>query len=552
VTAVSGGNTNADPTVEPAALAAEPASTDDRLLAAAKRLATPAAPERSATMTGRRRPRLAYLSFSTGVFDARSIRMARSAVAAGYEVTIYARWEPGLRPIEEGVGYRVVRVPADWRYLVPGLRGPSIRRAEKAMATAMARPPIGSPGPGPARSPEPIDGSGDAAGPIPASQRDLSRPGAAPARSAGVRPVGRRARFGRPVLGVPLISNLVAAADRLQRVVKAFPLRPLGWALALDRVIEPADVWHGMWAGSLPALARMRRRHGGATIYDSRDVYMLSRDLARLRAPFRSILGALERRWARAADRVLTVNEPYADLLATQLGIRPPAIVMNCPEPRSATDPVPDLLRSALGLPPDIDIILYQGQLISERGIEQAMDAILEVPSAVLVLLGYGPWEGRYRAMASAPPYEGRVLLLPAVQPGELLDWTASADVMVMPIQPTTINHRFSTPQKLLEAVAAGVPVVASDLPGMADIVTEADAGELCDPTSPAQIAAAMRRILASTPEERSARRTRILGVAHHRLNWASQAETLLGIYRELVAVRDDDPAHDAEPAARP
>jgi glycosyltransferase involved in cell wall biosynthesis len=475
---------------------------------------TTEATERSATTAGRRRPRLAYLSFSTGVFDARSIRMARSAVAAGYEVTIYARWEPGLRPIEEGAGYRVVRVPADWRYLVPGLRGPSIRRAEKAMAAAM--------------------------------------PGATPARSPGVRPRGRRTRSGPPGLALPRVSNLVAAVDRLQRVVKAFPLRPLGWALALDRVIEPADVWHGMWAGSLPALARMRRRHGGATIYDSRDVYMLSRDLARLRAPFRGILAALERRWARAADRVLTVNEPYADLLATQLGIRRPAIVMNCPVPRSPTDPVPDLLRGALGLPPEIDVILYQGQLISERGIEQAMDAILEVPSAILVLLGYGPWEGRYRAMASAPPYEGRVLLLPAVQPGELLDWTASADVMVMPIQPTTINHRFSTPQKLLEAIGAGVPVVASDLPGMADIVTEADAGELCDPTSPAQIAAALRRILSSTPEERSARRARILGVAHQRLNWASQAETLLGIYRELVAVRDDDPAHDLEQATRP
>ena len=64
-----------------------------------------------------------------------------------------------------------------------------------------------------------------------------------------------------------------------------------------------------------------------------------------------------------------------------------------------------------------------------------------------------------------------------------------------MPIQPTTLNHRLTTPNKLLEAIAVGVPVVASDLPGMAVIATESG-GELCDPEDPVSIAAAVRRIL--------------------------------------------------------
>jgi glycosyltransferase involved in cell wall biosynthesis len=480
--------------------------------------------------------------------------MARSAVAAGYEVTIYARWEAGLRPVEEVGGYRLVRVPADWRYLIPGLRGPSLRRAEAAMAAALRQPAPGPRQSHPAQPTGPTSRSGDDRAPDRASWSDASWPATAPA--IGPMAQGRGQRGRNPLGSVrpvgALVQRPVAAFLRWQRLVKAFPLRPLGWVVALDRVIEPADVWHGMWAGSLPALASMRRRYGGRTIYDSRDVYMLSRDFARIQGPLRSILVALERHWARAADRVLTVNEPYADLLATQLRIRRPVVVMSCPEPRSPTDPTPNLIRRALGLQPGIDVVLYQGQLISERGIEQAMEAILRVPSAVLVLLGYGAWEARYRALAGASPYSGRVLLLPAVPPGELLDWTASADVMVMPIQPTTINHRYSTPQKLLEAIAAGVPVVASDLPGMADIVTQTGAGELCNPTSPEDIAAAVRRVLSSTPEERSARRSRILGVAHERLSWAHQAETLLRLYRELVAPRDDDPVRSGEPGARP
>ena len=62
----------------------------------------------------------------------------------------------------------------------------------------------------------------------------------------------------------------------------------------------------------------------------------------------------------------------------------------------------------------------------------------------------------------------GTLTLAAAVPPEELLPWVAAADVVAMPIQPTTLNHRLTTPNKLFEALAAGVPVVASDLPGMA------------------------------------------------------------------------------------
>ena len=86
--------------------------------------------------------------------------------------------------------------------------------------------------------------------------------------------------------------------------------------------------------------------------------------------------------------------------------------------------------------------------------------------------------------------------LLPAVPPDDLLAWVVSADVVAMPIQPTTLNHRLTTPNKLFEAMAAGVPVVASDLPGMADIVRESGRGLLVDPTDPHGIAAAISRIL--------------------------------------------------------
>ena len=431
-------------------------------------------------MTSGRRLRIAYLSYSSGLYDARTFRMARWAAERGLDVTIYARWEPGLPLVEEHAGYRLVRAPWTPRELLPW------RRAAAATSASGPRRP---------------------------------RTSVAPP-SGGV---GR-------LVGAPWRTTL-----RWLRLLSKYPLRPMAWARALDRVAEPADLWHGMWAGSLAGMTRLQLRHGGRSIYDSRDVYMESRNLATAPRPIRAAMAWFERRWARRADRVITVNRPYATLLAARLRIPEPEIVMNCPAAWSPPVPPPDLIRAATGLGAGTRIVLYQGQLISDRGIEQAMDAILEVPAATLVLLGYGDLTEHYRARAAEPRYGGRVRLLPAVHPDELVDWTASADVMVMPIQPTTLNHQFTTPQKLFESITAGVPVVASDMPGMRDIIEPIDAGALCEPTDPASIAAALRSILDASPAERAARRERILRAAHDEYSWEVQVRVLSRIYEALL-----------------
>ena len=104
-----------------------------------------------------------------------------------------------------------------------------------------------------------------------------------------------------------------------------------------------------------------------------------------------------------------------------------------------------------------------------------------------------------------------------------------------MAIQPTSVNHLYSTPQKLFESITAGVPVVASDFPGMRDIVRDGEAGLLCDPTSPKAIADAIRQLIAASPEARAVRRGHILLLAQERYNWESQVDTLLDLYRRLV-----------------
>ena len=427
-----------------------------------------------------RKPRIAFLAYSTGEFDSRARRMATSAIQAGFDVTVYGRWEPGLAREESPYGYPIVRVPVDPFMAVPGLRWYGRRRLRAGLAR------------------------GHRSVPMPSAER------------------------GRGPIGA--LRRLWSARRWL-----SFPASILGWGAALDEVVEPSDIWHGMWIAGLPAAVRQKRRLGGAALYDSRDVYMQGRELARLSPRARRPLERLEQRWAHRCDAILTVNDAFADMLRLQLRVKRPVVVYNCPERWQVPDPRPDLIRERLGLPPTTRIALYHGGLMSDRGIREAMEAVLSVPDTALVLLGYGPWRDELAQDVAEPPYLGRVFLIDAVPSSELLPWVASADVAVMPIGDTSPNHRHSTANKLFEAIAAGVPVVATDLPGMHDIVRETGCGVLAPDTSPASIAEGVRAVLMAPPDERAAMVERCLRAHRDTYNWESQEDRLLTLYRGLL-----------------
>jgi glycosyltransferase involved in cell wall biosynthesis len=286
---------------------------------------------------------------------------------------------------------------------------------------------------------------------------------------------------------------------------------------------------------SLPAAVALRDSIGGAAIYDSRDIFFESRDWPRAGRLPRAWLMRLERRLAASCDAVLTVNDAYADILAQKLHIPRPAVVMNCPERFTPPSPPPNLIRELLGLSPQTAVVLYQGGLFTERGIAESMDAILELDGACLVLMGYGNLRDELLRTVARDPYRGRVFVIDPVPPTDLLRWTASADVMLMAVAATTLNHRYTTPQKLFEAMAAGVPVVATDLPGMAEILRATGCGVLCHAVAPEPIAAAIRSILDLPAEERRTLRARCLDAAHTRYNWESQEGTLLELYQRLA-----------------
>jgi glycosyltransferase involved in cell wall biosynthesis len=214
-------------------------------------------------------------------------------------------------------------------------------------------------------------------------------------------------------------------------------------------------------------------------------------------------------------------------------------VVHNCAPRWDPPALPPTLLRDLFEIPAEAPIALYHGGFSRHRGMEELAQATLQpgMERVHVVYLGYGSLREELLAMAGDATYGGRLHVADKVSPDELLPWVASADVGVMPIQASTLNHLLSTPNKLFESLAAGLPVVASDFPEMHRIVADDPAGplgELCRPDDPADIARAILAIVDQPPATRSALRARCLGAAHERWNWEHEVAGLLDLYREL------------------
>ena len=323
--------------------------------------------------------------------------------------------------------------------------------------------------------------------------------------------------------------------DTVGRAVQAvrYLLLARAWAGRIAAAVGQADIWQAEGLITLPVALRLRARLGGKVVYDSRDVHVESARFARLPGPWRRLLARGERGWARSADAVVTVSRAYADVIERMVG-RSATIVMNGPVAWDRPDSPKRLLHERLGLAPSTRVVLYLGALAANRGVEQLIAAIELVHDAALVIVGDGPVRAACEELAAASNAGERIHFLPPAAPAEILPITASADVSAMPVIASTLNHRLNTPTKLFDAMGAGTPVVASDLPGMAPIVAETGCGVLCDPTSPADIARAIREVIDAPDEQRRAFTRACLEAARGPYAWDRQLERLLELYERL------------------
>ncbi len=324
-------------------------------------------------------------------------------------------------------------------------------------------------------------------------------PGSRPSEDAGVRIVGRPVRV--PYRGtVAPISFSPGSWRRIRSAMRSFDPD----VIHAHEPLTPSTSMLAVLAASAPVVA---------TFHASLD-----------RSRLMELAGPVLRQVSGRIDAAVAVSEAAAAFLRRVVDV-PLEIVPNGVDVRAFAHPG----RPVEGLPAGPKI-LWVNRLDPQKGFEIMLRAFeelaSEIPDVHLLVAG----DGRDRVLLRSLPSElrSRILRLGTVPHAELPRYHAAADVAV---SPATGQESFGI--VLVEAMAAGVPVVASDIAGYREVVRDGVDGLLVPPNDANALAAAIRRVL-SEPELAAtlaaAGRTRA-----ETFSWQAVAPRLEAVYDRVI-----------------
>lgn len=173
---------------------------------------------------------------------------------------------------------------------------------------------------------------------------------------------------------------------------------------------------------------------------------------------------------------------------------------------------------------PEAPLLLYVGRLSAEKEVDRIKPVLDAIPGARLALVGDGPnRQALAKHFAGTPTH-----FVGYLQGQELASAFASADAFIFPSRTETLGL------VLLEAMAAGCPVVAARSGGIPDIVEDGVNGYLFDPTDEEGAIVATQHLLSQQEERETLRRN--ARCEAERWSWSAATRQLQSYYRTIVA----------------
>lgn len=223
--------------------------------------------------------------------------------------------------------------------------------------------------------------------------------------------------------------------------------------------------------------------------------------------------------WALArARRIVAVSTPLAQR-AAELGARPERIdvVPNGIDREAFRPRDKAAARRELGLAPDAPVVLYVGHVTEQKGafdLVRAFAANRRLSQVKLVLVGDGAGVAACEELARSA---GVAIQLVGAQPHTAIPtWLAACDLLCLP------SWNEGMPNVVIEALASGRPVVATDVGGISEVLRPGS-GELVPPRDPLALGAALERTLAAQHEAEA------VSQALERPSWEGSARLLHG-----------------------
>jgi glycosyltransferase involved in cell wall biosynthesis len=167
--------------------------------------------------------------------------------------------------------------------------------------------------------------------------------------------------------------------------------------------------------------------------------------------------------------------------------------------------------------------LLSVGHLIERKGHELVIGALPSLPGYRLLIAGDAPERARLENLSNALKVENRVSFLGALPHEQLHKIYAAADALVL------ASSREGWPNVLLEAMACGTPVVASNIWGNPEVVSRPEAGVLMGERSAAGVAEGVLRLFRGLPGRAATRRYA------EEFSWDATSEGQLRLFNEIL-----------------
>jgi len=231
-----------------------------------------------------------------------------------------------------------------------------------------------------------------------------------------------------------------------------------------------------------------------------------------------------EKFFIKNADYVMVTGSMDGEFLIKEYGIKNIILLRNLP--RYYKLPLKLDLHSHLQINKVKKIILYQGVLLKGRGIEKVFSVLNELPNHVFVIAGGGEYEEYYQKLAAQMNIAYQVFFLGKLTQEELPKITSSVDIGVSLIENLSVSYYHALPNKLFEYIMAEVPVIASNLPQMKEIIDKYDVGFAVNIDNKDELISAIKKLSEDTDLYESKKQN--CHIASQELNWEKEVTALL------------------------
>lgn len=183
--------------------------------------------------------------------------------------------------------------------------------------------------------------------------------------------------------------------------------------------------------------------------------------------------------------------------------------------------------RTQLGWPDQATLICV-GNLVENKGQHIAIQALLDLPDFRLVIAGEGPERSALQTLAQKLGVSSRVLFIGRIEQRALSSCYCAADILVLP------SSREGWPNVLLESMACGTPVVATNVGGIPEIVLSPNAGRIMDARTAIELSASVKSLWADLPH------CTVVRDLAESFSWRSTVDAQINVFAQIVANREE------------